>query len=149
MLEQHARVVQSSGQGIWVEAIEPDGCGVCEGQGCASRRLAELFQRAPRQYPVESRLPVSPGDKVIVGIPEGSVLRSAIYLYGMPLLLILGGALLLKGWFPGDAGAVTGAVLGVFVAGAFIALSSRTRQSGSQPVVLRRLVGASIVKEEK
>ena len=149
MLEQHARVVQSSWQGIWVEAVEPDGCGVCEGQGCASRRLAELFQRAPRQYPVDSRLPVSPGDKVIVGIPEGSVLRSAMFLYGMPLLLMLGGALLLQWWFPGDAGAVTGAVLGVFVAGAFIALTSRKRRSAFQPVVLRRIVSASIVKEEK
>ena len=149
MLEQHARVVQSSGRDIWVEAVEPDGCGVCEGQGCASRRLAELFQRAPRQYSVESQLPVSSGDKVIVGIPEGSLLRSAIYLYGLPLLLILGGALLLQLWFPGDAGSVTGAVLGVLAAGAFIALTSRKRRSGNQPVVLRRLVSASIVEEEK
>ena len=147
MLEKHARVVHSSGQGIWVEAIEPDGCGVCEGQGCASRRLAELFQRAPRHYPVQSRLSVSPGDKVIVGIPEGSVLRSAIYLYGMPLMLMLGGALLLQLWFPGDAGAATGAVLGVFVAGVLIVFTGRKRRSASQPVVLRRLVGASIVKE--
>lgn len=149
MLEQRARVVRSSGQGIWVEAVEPDGCGVCEGQGCASRRLAELFQRVPRQYSVESRLFVSPGDKVIVGIPEGSLLRSAIYLYGMPLMLILGGALLLQLWFPGDAGAVTGAVLGVFVAGGFLVLTSRQYRSACQPVVLRRLVGASIVEEWK
>lgn len=148
MLEQHARVVQSSGQGIWVEAMEPSGCGVCGGQGCASRRIAELFQRGPRHYPVESQLPVSPGDKVIVGIPEGSLLRNAFFLYGMPLMLILGGALLLQLWFPGDLGAVTGAVLGVFVAGAFIALASRKRRS-AQPVVLRRLVSASIVEEWK
>ena len=149
MLEQRARVIQSAGQGIWVEAVEPDGCGVCEGQGCASRRLAELFQRTPRQYSVESRLPVSPGDKVIVGIPEGTLLRSAIYVYGMPLLLILGGALLLQWWFPGDAGAITGAVLGVFVAGVFLVLTSRQRRSACQPVVLRRLASASIVEEWK
>lgn len=149
MLEQRARVVHSSGQGIWVEAAEPDGCGVCEGQGCASRRLAELFQREPRQYSVESRLPVSPGDKVIVGIPEGSLLRSAIYLYGMPLMLILGGALLFQWWLPGDAGAVAGAVSGVFVAGAYLALTSRQRRSACQPVVLRRLASASIVEEWK
>lgn len=148
MLEQRARVVHSSGQGIWVEAIEPDGCGVCEGQGCASRRIAELFQRTPRQYPVESMLRLSPGDSVIVGIPEGSLLRSAIYLYGMPLIWMLGGALLFQWWLPGDAGAVTGSIFGLSVAGAFIALTSRKRRS-HQPVVIRRLVSASIVEEEK
>ena len=149
MLEQHARVVQSSGRGIWVEAVEPDGCGVCEGQGCASRRLAELFQRTPRLYPVESSLRLSPGDKVLVGIPEGTLLRSAIYLYGMPLLLILGGTLLLQLWIPGDAGAVAGALTGVFVAGAIITSISRKHRSGQQPVVIRRLVSASLVEEEK
>jgi len=148
MLEQRARVVQSSRLGIWVEAVEPDGCGVCEGRGCASRQIAELFHRAPRQYSVESRLPVSPGDSVIVGIPEGSVLRSAIYLYGMPLIWMLSGALLFQWWIPGDAGAVIGAAIGVFAAGIYI-MTNRKRQTGHQPVVLRRFVGVSIVEEEK
>ncbi len=149
MLEQRARVVHSSGQGIWVEAAEPDGCGVCEGQGCTSRRLAELFQRTPRLYAVESSLRLLPGDNVIVGIPEGRVLRSAIYLYGMPLMLMLGGALLFQAWLPGDAGSVAGALTGVFVAGAVIASISRKHRFGHQPVVIRRLVSASIVEEEK
>jgi len=91
MLEQHARVIQGSGLNVFVETIEPEGCGVCAGQGCASRRIAELFQQVPRQYQVESQLNLSSGDKVIIGVPDGWVLRGALYLYGMPLLLILGG----------------------------------------------------------
>lgn len=149
MLEQRARVVQSSKPGVWVEALEPDGCGVCEGQGCASRRLAELFQRTPRQYPVTSRLPVLPGDSVMVGIPEGRLLRSALYLYGMPLGLIMGGALLLQAWFPGDAGAVAGSLIGIVAAGVLIASSSRKHRADTQPVVIRRLIRASIVEESK
>lgn len=149
MLEQRARVVQSSQPGIWVEALEPDGCGVCEGQGCASRRLAELFQRSPRQYPVTCRLPVTPGDSVIVGIPEGRLLRSALYLYGMPLGLIMGGALLLQAWFPGDAGAVTGSLMGMIAAGAVIASSDRTPPGDTRPVVIRRLIRASTIEESK
>lgn len=138
MLEQSARVVRSSEQGVWVEAADPEACGVCAGQGCASRRIAELFQRVPRQYQVESRLHLSPGDSVIIGMPEGSVLRSALYLYGMPLVLMLGGALLVQFWFTGDAGAVAGAMVGLLVAGMLIASTSPKRRAGARPVVIRR-----------
>ena len=148
MLEQRARVVQSSEKGILVEAVEP-GCGVCEGQGCASRRIAELFQRTPSLYPIKSSLRLSPGDEVLVGIPEGSLLRSAVYLYGMPLLLILGGALLFQAWLPGDVGSVAGALTGVFVAGAVIASMSRKHRFGHEPIMIRGLASALIVEEEK
>lgn len=138
MLEQHARVIQGSGLNVWVEAIEPEGCGVCAGQGCASRRIAELFQRGPRQYQVESQPGLSPGDKVIIGVPDGGVLRGALYLYGMPLILILGGTLFAQIWFPGDIGSVAGAVAGGLLAGMIIRLMPKQRWPNAQPVVMRR-----------
>lgn len=138
MLEQHARVVQSSPQGVWVEAIEPQGCGVCAGQGCASRRIAELFQRSPRHYQVESGLSLSVGERVIVGVPEGSVLRSAFYLYGLPLLLIMGGALFAQLGFAGDVAAVAGAITGALLAGGIIRFMPSARRTCARPVVIRR-----------
>lgn len=151
MLEQHARVVHSSEQGVWVKASDPAGCGVCAGQGCASRRIAELFQREARQYQVESRFPLFAGDSVIVGMPEGSVLRSALTLYGMPLLLMMAGALLAQLGWAGDAGAVAGAVLGLSVAGVFVAARSQRGLTSARPVVIRRsqASGESILEEEK
>ena len=149
MLEQRARVVHSSGDNVWVEAMAPEDCGVCEGQGCASRRLGELFQLRPRQYAVTSQLPVAPGDSVIVGIPDGIVLKTAFYLYGMPLGLIMTGALLFQAWFPGDLGAVMGSLMGMSAAGLLIASSGRKHRADTQPVLLRRLVSASIVEVSK
>lgn len=151
MLEQHARVVHSSGEDVWVKATEPSACGVCAGQGCTSRRIAELFQRLPRQYQVESRFPVSPGDNVIVGMPEGSVLRSALYLYGMPLLLMMGGALLAQLGWAGDGGAVAGAVLGLLMAGALITVRPHSTLTSVRPVIIRRSQASdeSILEEEK
>ncbi len=151
MLEQYARVVQSSEQGVWVKPSEPHGCGVCAGQGCASRRIAELFQRVPRQYQVESQLPLSAGDHVIVGMPEGSVLRSALILYGLPLILMLVGALFAQLWFAGDVGSVTGAVVGLLTSGIFIARASRKHLTGMLPMVIRRsdASNGSILEEEK
>lgn len=149
MLEQHARVVSSVGAEVRVEAIEPEACGVCAGEGCASRRLAELFQRRPRQFPVACHLSLAPGDKVIVGIRDGSVLRSAVYMYGLPLMGLIGGALLLQVWFPGDAGAIVGAVAGLAAAAMYLAFTKQTGSLSQQPVVIRRLVEVAVVEELK
>lgn len=138
MLEQHARVIESSEAGVWVEPVEPSGCGVCAGQGCASRQIAELFQRYPRRYQVESHFDVSAGDRVVIGMPEGSVVRSALSLYGLPLLFILAGALLAQAWSPGDAIAVLGAVLGGLVAWGLTGFNLVGRDTRYRPVVMRR-----------
>jgi sigma-E factor negative regulatory protein RseC len=133
MLEQTAEVVETAADGIWVRAVEPSGCGTCGGQGCASRRIAELFQRKPRLFLVDCDLSLSPGDRVVVGIAGGSVLKSALRAYGLPLACMLTGALLAQTVQPGDGPAVVGMVLGGGV-GWFASRSGRA----ARPVVLRR-----------
>lgn len=133
MLEQTAEVVRSAADGIWVRAVEPSGCGTCGGRGCASRRIAELFQRKPRQFLVDCDLSLSPGDRVVIGIPRGSVLRSAARAYGLPLGLMLAGALLAQALVPSDAAAFGGLLVG----GAVAWLLARGGRA-ARPVVLRR-----------
>lgn len=133
MLEQTAEVIQTASDGVWVQAVEPSGCGTCGGQGCSSRRIAELFQRKPRQFLVDCDLALAPGDRVVVGIANGSVLKSALRVYGLPLGLMLAGALLAKAIQPGDGSAVAGMLIGGVV-GWLIARGGRT----ARPVVLRR-----------
>lgn len=133
MLEQSAEVMKTAADGIWVRAVEPSGCGTCGGQGCSSRRIAELFQRKPRQFLVDCDLSLAPGDRVVVGMPEGSVLKSAWRVYGLPLTLMLAGALLAQAVQPGDGSALAGMLLG----GASGWLAARGGRS-ARPVVLRR-----------
>jgi sigma-E factor negative regulatory protein RseC len=133
MLEQTAEVVKTAADGIWVRAVEPSGCGTCGGQGCASRRIAELFQRKPRHFLVDCDLSLSPGDRIVVGIARGSVLKSALRVYGLPLGLMLAGALLAQAVQPGDGPALVGMLLGG-MAGWLIARGGRS----ARPVVLRR-----------
>lgn len=133
MLEQTAEVTRTASDGVWVQAVEPSGCGTCGGQGCSSRRIAELFQRKPRQFLVDCDLALAPGDRVVVGIAQGSVLRSALRAYGLPLGLMLGGALLAQAIQPGDGAALVGMLVGG-VAGGVAARGGRT----ARPVVLRR-----------
>lgn len=133
MLEQTAEVIKTAADGIWVRAVEPSGCGTCGGQGCASRRIAELFQRKPRHFLVDCDLSLSPGDRIVVGIARGSVLKSALRVYGLPLGLMLTGALLAQAVQPGDGPALVGMLLGG-LAGWLVARGGRS----ARPVVLRR-----------
>jgi sigma-E factor negative regulatory protein RseC len=133
MLEQTAEVIKTAADGIWVRAVEPSGCGTCGGQGCASRRIAEMFQRKPRLFLVDCDLSLSPGDRIVVGIANGSVLNSALRVYGLPLGLMLAGALLAQAIQPGDGPALVGMLLGGLV-GWLVARDGRA----ARPVVLRR-----------
>lgn len=116
-VEQTARVVRCTEQGIWVEAVEPSGCGTCGGQGCGSRRIAELFQRRPRLFLVDSARALQAGDRVVIGIAAGSVLRAAGRAYGVPLLAMFAGALLAQHIGSGDGAAVVGALVGGLLGG--------------------------------
>lgn len=134
MLEQTAEVVKIAADGgVWVQAVEPSGCGTCGGQGCSSRRIAELFQRKPRHFLVDCDLALAPGERVVVGIAHGSVLKSALRLYGLPLGLMLTGALLVQAVQPGDGPALAGMLLGG-LAGWLLARGGKTQR----PVVLKR-----------
>ena len=133
MLEQTAEVIKTAPDGVWVQAVEPSGCGTCGGQGCSSRRIAELFQRKPRHFLVDCDLSLSPGDRIVVGIAEGSVLRSALRAYGLPLGLMLAGALIAQALQPGDGAAVIGMLLG----GGLGWMASRGGRA-PRPVVIRR-----------
>jgi sigma-E factor negative regulatory protein RseC len=133
MLEQTVEVIKTAPDGIWVRAVEPSGCGTCGGQGCSSRRIAELFQRKPRLFLVDCDLSLAPGDRAIVGIADGSVLKSALRAYGLPLGLMLVGALLAQAVRPGDGPALIGMLLGG-MAGWLAGRGGRT----VRPVVLRR-----------
>ena len=137
MLEQPARVIESSEAGVWVEPVAPSGCGVCAGQGCASRQLAEFFQRRPRRYQVQSSLALSVGDRVVVGLPEGSLLKSVFLLYGLPLVFILAGAAMAQLWRPGDAAAVTGALVGGTLAWSLRFMTRTGRRMQARPEILR------------
>lgn len=148
MLEQHVRVVQSSAEGLWVEPAEPAGCELCGGRGCASQQLAQLFQWTARRFRLEPNPDLTVGDELIVSVHEGGILRSALYLYGFPLLLILTGALIGK-IVGGEAAAIVGALIGTLGTWALSTSSPAREVMDSCPTVIRYqpLMAISKVKE--
>lgn len=142
MLEQHAIVLKTEGNLAWVEARESGTCGSCGSGGCSTRRLADLFGRRERAFPVDNVLHAAAGERVVIGIPPGALWKSAFRLYGLPLLLLFAGGLFGQ-HAGGDPGAVAGAVGGLLLAA--LAQKFFGFAHAWQPVMLRRADEVSFV----
>jgi Positive regulator of sigma E activity len=135
MLEQHAIVLKTQGGTAWVEARESGTCGSCGSGGCSTRRLADLFGRRERAFPVDNVLQANAGERVVIGIPAGALWKSAFRLYGLPLLLLFAGGFAGQ-HAGGDPGAVMGAVAGLLLAALAQKLNGFSKTW--QPIMLRR-----------
>lgn len=145
MNETPAVVVHTEGEYAVVEAQGASGCGRCESVGgCASARLGRLFCAAPRRFRVLNRLGARPGERVVLAVREGALLRSAGAAYGVPLLLVVAGAIL-GAWLAASprtrdlyaaAGAAIGLIAGLACTHLFNALSRTDPRF--EPHILRR-----------
>lgn len=115
MSETLARVVRVEGDSAWVEVQAPTSCGACGGRGCGSSAVfGQLFRARPASYPVNNVIDAKVGDSVIVAVADGELLRAALRGYGIPLLLLLVGAVFGLA-LAGNAGSIAGAVLGLLL----------------------------------
>lgn len=144
MIEEQARVVAVEGDLAWVETQRRSACGACGARsGCGSGVLAKVLGRRMSMVAAINQAGAQPGDQVIVGIAEQSLLRGSLAVYTVPLLAMFGGALggevLLPAW--GDMGAVVSGILGLGAGFLWLRrFAARiVRDPRYQPVVLRRL----------
>lgn len=132
MIETPARVMRVEGDTAWVRVESPSSCGACGGKGCGSSLYARLLHPREPEYPVANPIAAEAGEAVVVGIEDGAVLRGVARVYGVPLLLLLLGAMLGARW--GDLGAVIGGIGGLSLAAVWL----RRQRSASMPTILRR-----------
>jgi len=143
MLETPAIVVKTEDRAALVEADFGGGCGsgLCAKGGCGTAVLAQLFSRTPRgpmrvANPIEARM----GERVVVGVEEGSLLRATLIAYLLPLVLFVAGALAAQELRAGDGATALGAIAGLLMGWAVARFLSRHgRAAGGEPVILRRL----------
>lgn len=140
MLETPALVVETDQAAALVEADFGGGCGsgMCAKGGCGAAVLAQIFSRNPRGpmrvgNPIQARI----GERVIVGVEEGMLVRSTLLAYLLPLALLLGGALAGRAG-GGDGLAAVGALLGLAIGWGLARLLGRRLLQSAQPVILRR-----------
>jgi len=140
MMKESATVV-SWQQGVALLRCDyKTGCGSCNARsGCGLPALNELVPKTEHPLQVRIDQPLEPGQRVEVGIAEGSLLRSAMLVYLMPLLGMMLGGSLLQYLLGTDAFAALGALLG---GGASFMLARSLayrlgKQVGYQPIVLQ------------
>ena len=143
VLETRAIIVQTEGQFAQVQVSQADGCEQCNGKGCGTGKLSQLFCSKPRQFQVDNQINASVGDQVIISVAEGAVLRGIGLVYLLPLMLLLVGAVignsLAEQAEQRDSYSAVGALLGL-VAGFVFAkwMSSRQVKNHSQPYIARQ-----------
>lgn len=113
--ESEARVTGIAGEFAVVEVDAlPSACGKCGDKGGCGKP-----QAGPRRYAVRNTVGARVGDRVLLSVPDGAVLKAAILSYLMPLVFVIGGAAAGTAWFgdglPAVAGAGAGLAAGLIV----------------------------------
>lgn len=116
-MEVAAQIIASNREGIWVEVQRRMACANCERvQGCQTDSLLGIATATRLQLPPAEGF--AAGDPVTLISRDGAVVSAALWAYGMPLVCVLGGAVI-GGTelfsFGSDTvgGSVTGAALGL------------------------------------
>lgn len=126
MIEEQAIVTSVETGFAEVEIQRRSSCSGCSARdGCGVSLLDRILGRRPQRLLVANALGVRPGDAVVIGVPEGALLKAAVAAYLVPLGGLIGGGLLGEAlslrWDLGFAdalpllGAVAGLGLGLLI----------------------------------
>ncbi len=136
MIEETGKVLEVRPGRALVETQRGSAC-----EGCAARgACAHLGGGREARVWVQDPLGVSPGDRVTVAVPEAAVVKASFWVYLVPVLVLLAGAVAGNALGPRfgigpDAGA---AILGlVAMAGALVASRWGGRKT-AMPRIVRR-----------
>ena len=111
MSESEALVMSVAGEFAVVEVeCPPSACAKCGDKGGCGKP-----QAGPRRYAVRNTVGACVGDRVVLSVPEGAVLKAAVLSYLMPLVFVIGGAAAAMAWLGDGLPTVAGAAAGLLV----------------------------------
>jgi len=93
MIEESALVTACDGELAEVETQRSAACGACAAKGaCGVSALSQAFGDKPIAFKVRNPLGARPGERVIIGLQEGSLTRAAAAAYLAPIGGLIAGA---------------------------------------------------------
>lgn len=146
MIEEDAIVSRVNNYQVWIQTLKTSSCGKCtQSSGCSTSLLEKYIPK--RDIAVDTDLSLAAGDKVVVGIDEGILIKSSLLLYIVPLAALFLGAItgeFLSGFITVFSSDLVIAISGlVFFSSSLLILNRLQRfllvQHFARPVVIRKL----------
>ena len=129
-----------------LEAVTRAACNACAArQGCGTSVLSKWVGRKFTRFQAQNTINAQVGDEVVVGLAEEAMLKGSVVVYLLPLLAMIGFALLADSLISADSGsrdllvlisAVAGFALMLVISRLF--LSTGSNKNKLTPVVLRK-----------
>jgi sigma-E factor negative regulatory protein RseC len=114
MIEETATVMRVDGGLAWVAPLPRDSaCGRCSARaGCGTSVLGKLSPGVGL-LEVDNPLDVRQGEQVVIGIPDRVLVRASLLAYLVPLVGLVGAALMAAGWGLGEGSRALAALAGL------------------------------------
>ena len=145
MIEEFAVITKRVDDHVMLEIERRTACGLCgQKRGCGNATWGKLLGHKSHEFAAENAINADVGDSVVVGIDERVILSSVFYLYIVPLLTMLIGAILAEVLFNNEFYVILAAALGlllgfIWVKGHLVGYGSTKKLYGKKyrAVVLR------------
>lgn len=140
MIEETGLVLSVEQGFAEVETIRTSSCSSCRARhGCGHHTIAQVSSSNRMRMKAIDPLSVEVGQTVVVGIPEDTLLQASFWMYLVPLLGLVAGAVIPSLWGGGSGIAVLFSLTG-FVAGLLLARNKSKKESHNMdyyPKILR------------
>jgi sigma-E factor negative regulatory protein RseC len=94
VIEESAVVISCTGEFADIETERKSSCGGCSANGvCGVGVLAKVFGRRRSIVRVVNSINAKEGDRVIVGLQDGALVRGSFVFYIVPILTMIAGAI--------------------------------------------------------
>lgn len=144
MIEESGRVVALEDGAVWVQTLRQSTCASCSANaGCGQGLLDKLAISSQRGHVrALTDLHLAIGDEVVIGVREELLLGSAVQVYLLPLLALLGGGLLAQSLGLSEPLTIALGLGGLVAAGLLVRWRSLrvADDPDLQPVVVRALL---------
>jgi len=146
MIEERARVIAVENNQLLLEAETSAACNACAAKpGCGTSVLSRWVGRKFTRFQAPNTVNARVGDEVVVGLAEEAMLKGSVLVYLLPVLAMIGSALLADSLISADVASRDLLVLISAVAGfslmlvvSRLLLSSGSNKTSLTPVVLRK-----------
>lgn len=121
MIEEFAVVTRRFDDHVMLEIERRTACGLCgQKRGCGNATWGKLLRHDSHEFPADSTIDVNVGDSVVVGIDERIILSSTFYLYIVPLISMLIGAVLADSLLDNEFYVILSAAAGLLLGFAWV-----------------------------